>query len=82
MSSSHHDLQNEFPEFRELIHNLKESDTHFRALTEKYSEVAKAVYRTEQRIDLMSLEDEEKLRMERMSLKDEIYSLLRKANKA
>lgn len=78
MSEHHHDLAHEFPEFQDKIRYLRLSDGHFAALLEKYEEVAKRVYRAEERIELLSEEEEGQLRNERVRLKDELYEMLRK----
>ena len=78
MEGHHHDLAGEFPEFRDKIHYLKQSDRHFRGLCEKYEEIDKTIARYEGRIELSSERDEEKLRKERLLLKDHIYAYLLK----
>lgn len=78
--STHHDLATEFPELKDKIHELKISNAHFRNLFEKYQEIDKGVSRAEARIDLLSNEQEENLRKERLKLKDELYSMLTSNN--
>ena len=73
------DLSHEFPEFKEAIHNLKISDAHFAKLYDNYGELCKAIYRAEQRIELISEEAEEALRKDRVKLKDELYAILNEA---
>ena len=80
MSDSQHDLASEFPELKEKIHDLKVSDQHFRTLFDKYHEVNKLVMGAEHRTQPMSEEEENKLRKERMALKDELYKLLTDAD--
>ena len=77
MSDSSHDLASEFPEFKDKIHQLKTSDSHFRKLFDQYHEVNKKVMRAESREDLVSNEEEEKLRKERLLIKDQIFALLK-----
>jgi uncharacterized protein YdcH (DUF465 family) len=72
-----HDLSAEFPEFKEKIHELKMNNNHFKVIFEKYQELDKAIYRSETRIDLLSNEQEEVLRKQRLKIKDELYQLLR-----
>jgi uncharacterized protein YdcH (DUF465 family) len=74
--STHIDLAKEFPEFAQKIHDKKISDAHFRKLHEQYTELNQAVYRAETRIDLVSEEEEEKMRKQRLTLKDELYAIL------
>lgn len=76
MSTEHLDLAHEFPEYQQKIHDLKVSDNHFKRLFEEYSEVSKAIYRSEKRIELLSELDEERLRKERLTLKDQLYTIL------
>lgn len=73
---THHDLATEFPELKDKIHELKISNAHFKTIFERYQEVDKGVARAEARIDLLSNEQEENLRKERLKLKDELYSML------
>ena len=76
MDEKHLDLANEFPELKEAIHKLKLSDAHFAKLYEKYGELNRQIIRAEQRIELMSEDDEEALRRERVDLKDQLYAAL------
>lgn len=45
-------------------------------LTERFAEIDKSVYRSEQRIDLLSDDAEQLLKQERLALKDEISAFL------
>ena len=74
--TDHQDLGNEFPELKDKIHSLKSADPHFKKLLEEYTELNKAVYRAEHRIDLLSGDAEEHMRKERVHLKDKIYKML------
>jgi uncharacterized protein YdcH (DUF465 family) len=74
--SEHEDLGNEFPELKDKIHSLKISDPHFKKLFEEYTELNKAVYRAEHRIDLLSEDAEEHMRRERVHLKDKLFKIL------
>ena len=78
MSDSHHDLAHEFPEFKDAIHDLKTSDNHFRRLFDEYHEVNKAVMAAEHQTTPVSEDEESKMRKQRMSLKDELYEILKK----
>ena len=80
MSENHrHDLVSEFPEHKETIHRLKVSNEHFKKLATRYEEIDKSIVRAESRIDLLSEENEEKVRKERLQLKDEIFKMLRES---
>ena len=79
MQGHHHTIGDEFPEYKEQIHTLKTSNAHFQSLLTKWEEVDKRIARAESRIELMSEEQEEQLRRNRLALKDEIYAMLSKA---
>ena len=76
MSDSQHDLASEFPEYKEKIHKLKASDSHFKNLFDKYHQVNKLVMAAEHRTQPVSEDEEHKMRRERMTLKDELYKIL------
>ena len=72
----HHPLLKEFPEHKEKMHELKLNDKHFEGLTEKYENVDKHIFRIgseEETLDNLSLE---KLKKERLKLKDEIHTII------
>jgi uncharacterized protein YdcH (DUF465 family) len=77
MEGHHHKIGEEFPDYREKIHTLKMGDAHFAGLLEKWESIDKKIARAESRIELMSQEEEEQLRKQRLALKDELYSMLR-----
>ncbi|AKS41079.1 YdcH family protein [Wenzhouxiangella marina] len=76
MSHTPHELAEEFPEYKDKIHDLKASDRHFAKMIEKYHEVNRAVHRMETRVEPVTDEVEEAKRRERMALKDEIAQYL------
>ncbi|WP_029005177.1 YdcH family protein [Azorhizobium doebereinerae] len=76
MSHTPHEILAEFPEHADKIHALRKADPHFDRLYESYHEVNRAVHRAETDLEPRSDDDVEKLRKERMRLKDEIYALL------
>ena len=82
MDTNHLDLAHEFPELKDAIHTLKTSDAHFSKLFERYGEINRQIVRAEQRVELMSEQEEETLRKERMLLKDQLYASLQKSSKA
>ena len=73
----HHDLSHEFPEFKEQIHRLKMQDNHFSRIYREYEAIDKEVYRIEEGIETPSDEYTEALKLKRLKLKDELYSILR-----
>ncbi len=79
MPLENHSLVLEFPEYRETIHRLKAADAHFAKLFAQYDEAAHAVHRIEAGAEAASDERLEALKKERLTLKDTLYSLLKKA---
>lgn len=77
MQPAHHPLIDEFPEYREEIHNLKSENTHFRNLAHEYEKIDKAIVRAEQGIETVSDDYLEAIKKQRLHLKDQIYSMLK-----
>ena len=77
MSDNSNDLVQDFPEYKEKIHELKISNNHFKNLFEKYHELNKVIHRAELRIDHLSEDEEEELKKERLLVKDELFVMLR-----
>ena len=76
MSHTPHELHEEFPEYAGKISALKETNAHFARLAEEYHEVNRAIHRAETRVDTISEEAEETLRVSRVRLKDQLYAML------
>lgn len=74
-----HSLVNEFPEYKDAIHNLKTTDQHFARIFEKYHETDKEIHRIESGAENTTDEYLEGLKKQRLHHKDELYSLLQKA---
>ena len=79
MSHVPHELAEEFPEFSEKLHDLKLSDPHFARCFDEYHQINRQVHRNETNIEPVSDETLIDLRRRRMTLKDEIYTMLRSA---
>ena len=79
MSNTPHELAAEFPEKRDQIHALKQSDAHFAKLADSYHEVNRAVHRAETNVEPVSEQAETEMREQRAALKDEIWGILAKA---
>lgn len=77
MHNEHHDLIHEFPEHKERIHELKVSDSHFRRLFDEYHELDREIRRAETDIEPRSDFDIEKLKKKRLSLKDDLYEMIK-----
>lgn len=71
-----------FPEYRDLISQLKTTDHHFNRLFEQHNAVDQRVKNMESRIEVGTHEDIEILKKEKLLLKDQIYALLKRASGA
>jgi len=71
-----------FPEYRELITKLKTSDRHFLNLFDQHNELDQRIKNMVERIEPASQADIETLKKEKLALKDELYTLLKKASAA
>lgn len=71
-----HQLATEFPEFETKINTLKVENAHFKKLFESYDELDHEIYRVESDAEPASDEVLNNLRLERVKLKDEIYTFL------
>lgn len=79
MSETAHDLHSEFPEYKESIHTLKESNAHFRKLFDAYHEVNREVHRIESGVENTSDAYTEDCKKKRLALKDELFEMLKAA---
>lgn len=80
MPLEHHPLHREFPEYRIALLNLLSNDGHFARLAGEYEDLDKRIFEVEDghaNLDDMLLLG---LKMQRVSLKDELASLLRAAS--
>lgn len=68
-----------FPEYRELIFQLKANDRHFHHLFSKHNELDQKIKQMEVYIGPNNHEDIEILKKKKLRLKDEMYELLKKA---
>lgn len=71
-----------FPEYRELITQLKTSDAHFVSLYQQHNTLDQRIKRMVSRTDPSTPEEIETLKKEKLHLKDEIFALLKKAAQA
>ena len=71
-----------FPEHRELLNELRNTDPHFKKLFEKHNELDHKIKNQESQITLASHTEIEIMKKEKLLLKDKIYSLLLKAKQA
>ena len=69
-----------FPEYRELITQMKTSDARFVRLFDKHNELDKQIKNMESRVEVGTPDEIEILKKEKLSLKDELYAILKKAS--
>ena len=79
MIQEHHPLAKDFPQHKDKIHVLKQQDAHFAKLYQAYEDIDKAVVRLETRVELASDAELEDKKVQRVRIKDELYSLLQQA---
>ena len=80
MSHVPHELAEEFPDRTETLHRLKQADGHAARLMEKYHDLNRQVHRAETDIAPVSDAEMQRLRKERVALKDQIARVLREAD--
>ena len=69
-----------FPEYRDLITQLKTTDRHFMNLFDKHNELDQKIKNMEAHVEPGTPTEIEILKKEKLVLKDELYTLLRKAS--
>lgn len=79
MLGEKHDLIHELPEYKDRIHELKISNTHFAKLFDKYHKIDHEVKRIEEGIETPSDDYTEELKKDRLQLKDELFNILKTA---
>lgn len=70
-------VKNMFPEFRELIHRLREENPRFAHLFERHEELDRKICQLELNPVNQINTDIETLKRQKLKLKDEIYYLLK-----
>ena len=71
-----------FPEYRDLITRLKGHDHHFTRLFDKHNELDQQIRNKEAHIEPGTQLEIERLKKEKLALKDQIYAHLRQASGA
>lgn len=71
-----------FPEYRDLITRLKSSDHHFGRLFDQHNALDQKIKNMEARIESGAPDEIESLKKEKLQLKDQLYTILRKASPA
>lgn len=70
-----------FPEYRDLISKLKNSDLHFQKLFDEHNELDQKIKNIESGIAIDTSETIESLKKLKLKLKDKLYEILKKASK-
>ncbi len=76
MSHVPHELAEEFPNDKQILHDLKMSNAHFAKLADEYHTVNREVHRIEIGVEGASDSRAIDLRKQRMHLKDEIAKMI------
>ena len=71
-----------FPEYRDLITQLKTSDAHFTRLFDQHNAVDQQILNMESRIEPATSDEIEVLKKEKLQLKDQLFAILKKAENA
>ncbi len=74
---ANHSLFNDFPESRDVINQLKRDNPNFARMAARYHDLDHQVRGLEMRSIPTSDEIFESLKLERLQLKDELYSMIR-----
>ena len=69
-----------FPEYRDLITQLKTSDNHFIRLFDQHNALDQKIKNMETHIEPGTQDEIETLKKEKLLLKDQLYAILRKAS--
>ncbi len=68
-----------FPEYRDLITKLKTTDKHFLNLFDKHNALDQKIKNMETHVEPGTPEEIENLKKEKLSLKDQLYAVLKKS---
>ncbi|MFT4993745.1 MAG: hypothetical protein ACI965_000766 [Paraglaciecola sp.] len=77
-----HTLLNDFPQHHHTIRHLKMNNKHFLRLFEQYHQVDSEVHQMEEKNEPVSDDYLESLKMRRVHLKDQLFSLIQKCELA
>jgi Uncharacterized protein conserved in bacteria len=69
-----------FPEYRELISKLKNTDLRFQKLFDQHNELDQKIKNIESGIAVDTSESIETLKKQKLKLKDEMHEILKKAS--
>lgn len=68
-----------FPEYRDLITQLKTTDNHFTRLFDEHNAADQQIKNMESGIEMATPDEIEVLKKEKLQLKDQLYAILKKA---
>lgn len=77
MTNTPHQLVEDFPDYADRISVLKAANPRFAKIYEEYHDVNRAIHRAEVEVEPVCDEYMDDMRKTRMSLKDELYAMLR-----
>jgi uncharacterized protein YdcH (DUF465 family) len=78
MFGERHDLPHEFPEYADLIVDLRKNNPVFEAMYKEYDAFDDEILKIEQNVEPVSDFYAEDLKKRRMMLKDKLYEMLKK----
>ncbi len=76
MHVEHHPLIKDFPELRDALHELRQSDADFARLASQYEELDKRICRIEEGSELLAEPALNALKRQRVELKDQLTQRL------
>ncbi|NCP62589.1 MAG: DUF465 domain-containing protein [Alphaproteobacteria bacterium] len=79
MHDEKHDLIRELPEYKEKIHEMKESNAHFRKIFDEYHVLTKDIRHLESQDIPVTDAHFEELKKKRLHYKDELFTMLNAA---
>ncbi len=83
MGISNHELHNEFPQFGELIDELRKNDPTFQHHFRQYAELDQEIEGLERRDAPIGDDQLHQIKQQRLQLKDDLYkTLVKKSNGA
>jgi hypothetical protein len=82
MQLDKHTLLNDFPEHHHTIRHLKMNDNHFDKLFDQYHQLASDIHQIEEADSPVSDEYLESLKLKRVHLKDELFSMIQATERA
>jgi len=72
-----HDVEHEFPEYRQTLEEMKSQDSHLAQLVKEYEELNAEIVDIEENERPFQDYEFEEMKKRRLLLKDEIYFILR-----